>query len=213
MAPPGPRLCPWTFHGYVCPSSLGPSLHDVPSDDGVVCTCGTIDDWEQFRYGFRHVSPSRPIHTRRRTLSYGSRLMFLPRSHKHQDRLRDDFEENPTPLRPLGDFTTSRSALSRAPRDHSYRDLGFLHSRCDQLSLALAESCWGGRSPVIASSRVALCHPRPDSSSLKIVFVQETSPAILLLKSLFKQRYHEPFVPGALYSDNRRLRSRESPSP
>ena len=41
-----------------------------------------------------------------------------------------------TPLRPFGDFTTSR-----APPDHSYRDLGFLHSRCDQLSLALAESC------------------------------------------------------------------------
>ena len=108
--------------------------------------------------------------------------------------------------------------LPEAPPDHSYRDLGILHSRCDQLSLALAESCWGGRSPVIASPRVsppsdALCHPRPDSSSLKIVIVQETPPAILLLKSLFKQRYHEPFVPGALYSDNRRLRSRESPSP
>ena len=111
------------------------------------------------------------------------------------------------------DFTTFR-----APPDHCYRDLGILHSRCDQLSLALAESCWGGRSPVIASPRVsppsdALCHPRPDSSSLKIVIVQEMPPAILLLQSLFKQRYHEPFVPGALYSDNRRLRSRESPSP
>ena len=108
--------------------------------------------------------------------------------------------------------------LPEAPPDHSYRDLGILHSRCDQLSLALAESCWGGRSPVIASLRVsppsdALCHPRPDSSSLKIVIVQETPPAILLLKSLFKQRYHKPFVPGALYSDDRRLRSRESSSP
>ena len=46
--------------------------------------------------------------------------------------------------------------------------MGILHSRCDQLSLALAESCWGGRSPVIASPRVsppsdALSHPRPDS--------------------------------------------------
>ena len=123
-----------------------------------------------------------------------------------------------TPLRPFGDFTTSRCVLARAPPDHSYRDLGFLHSRCDQFSLTLAESCWGGRSPVIASPRVsppseALCHPRPDSSSLKIVIVHETPPAILLLQSLFKQRYHGPFVPGALYSDNRRLRSRESPSP
>ena len=152
-----------------------------------------------------------PIHN-------GSRLVSLPRNHTHQDRLRDDFERTHTHLRPLGDFTTSRSALARAPPDHSYRDLGILHSRCDQLSLALAESCWGGRSPVIASPRVsppsdALCHPRPDSSSLKIAIVQETPPAILLLKSLFKQRYHEPFVPGALYSDNRRLLSRESPSP
>ena len=118
---------------------------------------------------------------------------------------------------PLG-FYDLQSARARAPPDHCYRDLGILHSRCDQLSLALAESCWGGRSPVIASPRVsppsdALSHPRPDSSSLKIVIVQETPPAILLLQSLFKQRYHEPFVPGALYSDNRRLRSRESPSP
>ena len=123
-----------------------------------------------------------------------------------------------TPLRPLGNFTTSRCVLARTPPDHSYRDLGFLHSRCDQLSLTLAESCWGGRSPVIASPRVsppsdALCHPRPDSSSLKIVIVQETPPAILLLKALFKERYHEAFVPSALYSDNRRLRSRESPYP
>ena len=104
---------------------------------------------------------------------------------------------------PLG-FYDFQSAHARAPSDHCYRDLGILHSRCDQLSLALAESYWGGRSPVIASPRVsppsdALCHPRPDSSSLKI----ETPPAILLLQSLFKQRYHEPFVPGALYSDNR----------
>ena len=124
------------------------------------------------------------------------------------------FWREPThPCVPLGILR-----LQRAPPDHSYRDLGILHSRCDQLSLALAESCWGGRSPVIASPRVspppdALCHPRPDSSSLEIVIVQETPPTILLLKSLFKQRYHEPFVPGALCSDNRRLRSRESPYP
>ena len=139
--PPGPRLGPWTFHGYAGPSSLGPSLHDVPTDDEFVCTRGTIDDWEHVHYGFRHVFPSRPIHTRRRTLSSGSRLVSLPRNHKHQDRLRDDFEENPhTPASPWG-FTTSRCVLARAPPDHSYRDLGFLHSRCDQLSLTLAESC------------------------------------------------------------------------
>ena len=139
------------------------------------------------------MSPSRPINTRRRTLSYGSRLVSLPRNHKHQDRLRDDFEENPhTPTSPWG-FYDFQTALARAPPDHSFRDLGILHSRYDQLSLALAESCWGGRSPVIASPRVspppdALCHPRPDSSSLKIVIVQETPPTILFFKSLFKQR-------------------------
>ena len=91
---------------------------------------------------------------------------------------------------PLGlyDF---QSARARGPPDHYYRDMGILHSRCDQLSLALAESCWGGRSPVIASPRVsppsdALCHPRPDSSSLKIVIVQETPPAILLIAVAFQ---------------------------
>ena len=91
--------------------------------------------------------------------------LSLPRNHSHQDGLRDDFERTPTHLRPLEDFKTFRSALARAPPDHSYCDLGILHSRCDQLSLALAESCWGGRSPVITSPRVsppsdALSHPR-----------------------------------------------------
>ena len=146
-----------------------------------------------------------------------SRLVSLPRNHTHQDRLVMILREPTHTFFPLG-FYDFQSARARAPPDHCYRDLGILHSRCDQLSLAFAESFWGGLSPVIASPRVsppsdALCHPRPDSSSLKIVIVQETSPAILLLQSLFKQRHHEPFVPGALYSDNRRLRSRESPSP
>ena len=101
------------------------------------------------------------------------------------------FWEKPhTPASPWG-FFDFRSTRARAPPDHYYRDLGFLHSRCDQLSLALAESCWGGCSPVIASSRVsppsdALCHPRPDSSSLKIVIIQETPPAILLIAVAFQ---------------------------
>ena len=122
--------------------------------------------------------------------------LFL--DHKHEHRLRDDFEENShTPAFPW-EFTTSRCVLSRTPPVHSYRVLGFLHSRCDQLSLTLAESCWGGRSQVIASPRVspppdALCHPRPDSSSLKIVIVQETPTTIFLLKSLFKQRKATPY--------------------
>ena len=102
-----------------------------------------------------------------------------------------------TPLHSLGNLRLPDASLPGRPQI-TYRDLGFLHSRCDQLSLTLAESCWGGCSPVIASPRVspppdALCHPRPDSSSLKIVIVQETSPTILLLKSLFKQRKATPY--------------------
>ena len=150
------------------PPPLGPSLHDVPSDDDYVCTHGTIDDWEHVRYGIRHVSPPRTLHTRRRTHSHmGVALSLFLES----IRTRNDFvmilrEPAHTSI-PLGIITTFG-----APPDHYYRDLGILHSRCDQLRLALAESCWGGRSPVIASPRVsppsnALCHPSPDSSSLQ----------------------------------------------
>ena len=98
--------------------------------------------------------------------------MSLPRTHTHQERLRDDLERTHTHQRPLRDYNDSCRARGRAPPDHYYRALGILHSRCDQLSLALAESHWGRRSPVIASPRVAPpsdapCHPRPDSSSLQ----------------------------------------------
>ena len=98
--------------------------------------------------------------------------MSLPRTHAHQERLRDDVERTHTHLRPLRDYNDFWCARAWAPPDHYYRDLGILPSRCDQLSLALAESRCGGRSPVIASPRVAppsdaLCHPRPDSSSLQ----------------------------------------------
>ena len=65
-----------------------------------------------------------------------------------------------------------------APPDHFYRDLDILHSRYDQLSLALAESRQAftssrcGRSPVVASPSVASpsaapCLPCPNSSPLK----------------------------------------------
>ena len=39
-----------------------------------------INDWEHLSYGLLHVSPSRRIHTERRTLSCGSRLVSLPRT-------------------------------------------------------------------------------------------------------------------------------------
>ena len=126
-------------------------------------------------------------------------------SHDRVNRRRLVTGESPEPKRRRSSFASSEEDLRSAertqsvrsssppasPPDHYYRDLGILHSRCDQLSLALAESCWGGHSPVIASPRVsppsdALCHPRPDSSSLKIVIVQETPPAILLIAVAFQ---------------------------
>ena len=108
------------------------------------------------------MSPPRThTHQEENPYTHGSRHVSLPRTHKHQERLRDDLERTHAHQRPF-----------RAPPDHYYRDLGILHSSCDQLSLALAESRWGGRSPVIASPRVAPPsdaprHPRPDSSSLQ----------------------------------------------
>ena len=174
------------------PPPLGPSLHDVPSNDEYVCTRGTIDDWEHVRYGFRHVSPPRTIHTRRRTHTYMRVALCLI---LETIRTRIDFvmilREPTHTCVPLG-IILLWSARARAPPDHYYRDLGILHSRCDQLSLALAESCSGGRSPVITSPRVsppsdALCLPSPDSSSLKIVIVQETPPAILLIAVVFQR--------------------------
>ena len=148
-----------------------------------------IDDWEHVSYGFRHVSPSRPIHTRRRTLSFGSRLVSLPRTINTRIDFVMILKRTHTPLRSLGNLRLPDASLPGRPQITLIVIWDFLHSRCDQLSLTLAESCWGGRSPVIASPRVspppdALCHPRPDSSSLKIVIVQETSPTIFLLKSL-----------------------------
>ena len=179
------------------------------------------------------MSPPRTYtHQEENPYPHGSRLVSLPRTHTHQERLRDDLERTHTHQRPLRDYNDTCRARGRAPPDHYYRDLGILHSRCDQLSLALAESRWGGRSPVIASSRVAPpsdapCHQRPDSSSLQGPCLSpwlgpspqdrhrpsDASSDLAHCSRLSKERYHEPFVPGARYSDNRRLRSRESPSP
>ena len=131
--------------------------------------------------------------------------MSLPRTHTHQERLLDDLESTHTHLRPLRDYNDFCCARTRAPPDHYYRDLGILHSRCDQLSLALAESRWGVRSPVIASPRLAPpsdapCHPRPDSSSLQGLCLSPwlgpspqdrlcpaTPPAILLIAVAFQR--------------------------
>ena len=152
-APQGPDSAPGPSTATHVPPPLGPSLQDAPSDGEYVSTRGRIDEWEHVRYGSRHVSP--------------------PRTHTHQERLRDDLERTHTHQRShLRDYNDFCRARGRAPPDHYYRDLGILHSRCDQLSLALAESRQGGRSPVIASPRVAPPSdaprlPRPDSSSLQ----------------------------------------------
>ena len=69
MAPQGPDSAPGLSMATHVPPPWVLAPHDVPSDDECVCTRGTIDDWEHVRYGFRHVSPPRPIHTRRRTHS------------------------------------------------------------------------------------------------------------------------------------------------
>ena len=83
-----------------------------------------------------------PIHTRRENpYTHGSRHVSPPRTHTHQERLRDDLERTHTHQRShLRDYNDFCRVRGRAPPDHYYRDLGILHSRCDQLSLALAES-------------------------------------------------------------------------
>ena len=94
------------------------------------------------------------------------------------ERLRDELERTHTEISQLREVIDFSRARGRAPPDHYYRDLDILHTRYDQLSLALAEprqafaSSRRGRSPVVASPRVASPTdaprpPRPDSSSLK----------------------------------------------
>ena len=94
------------------------------------------------------------------------------------ERLRDELERTHAEISQLRDMIDFCRARGRAPPDHFYRDLDILHSKYDQLSLALAESHQAfapsrhGRSPVVASPSVASPSaaprpPRPDSSPLK----------------------------------------------
>ena len=123
------------------------------------------------------------------------------------ERLRDELERTHAEISQLRDYNDFCRARGRAPPDHYYRDLNILHSRCDQLSLALAESRQAftsssrGRSPVIASPRVAppsdaprpprpglVLPPRPGLVlPLKIVVVQVTPPAIFLIAVAFQK--------------------------
>ena len=188
---------------------MGPSRHDAPSDDEFASTHGRVDEGEHVRSWSHHVSSS--------------------------ERLRDDLERTHAEISQLRDYNDYCRARGRAPPDHYYRDLDILHSRYDQLSLALAESLQAsasghrGRSPVIASPRVAspTDAPRPDSSSLKGPRLSpwpgpssqdrrrpcDASSDLPHHSRLSQERYHDRFATSAEYSDSRRPRSRGSPSP
>ena len=131
---------------------MGPSHHDAPSSSEFVSACVGVDEWEHVRSWSRQVSSP--------------------------ERLRDELERTHTEISQLREIIDFSRARGRAPPDHYYRDLDILHTRYDQLSLALAESRQAfassrrGRSPVVASPSVASPTaaprpPRPDSSSLK----------------------------------------------
>ena len=151
-APQGPDSAPGPSTATHVPPALGPSHHDAPSYGEYVFTRGGVDEWEHVRSWSRQVSSP--------------------------ERLRDELERTHSEISQLREFIDFCRARGRAPPDHYYRDLDILHTRYDQLSLALAESRQAfassrrGRSPVVASPRVASPTdaprpPRPDSSSLK----------------------------------------------
>ena len=212
-APQGPDSAPGPSTATHVPPALGPSRHDAPSDGVYVSTRGGVDEWEHARSWSRHVSSP--------------------------ERLRDDLEQTHAEISQLRDYNDFCRTRGRAPPDHYYRDLDILHSRYDQLSLALAESRQAfassrrGRSPVIASPRVASPSdaprpPRPDSSSLQGPRLspepgpsstqdrrrpRDASSNLPRHRRLSEERYRDRFATSAGYSDSRRLCSRESPSP
>ena len=201
-APQGPDSAPGPSTATHVPPALGPSRHDAPSDGEYVSTRGGVDEWEHVRSW--------------------SRLVSSP------ERLREDLERTHAEISQLRDCNDYCRARGRAPPDHYYRDLDILHSRYDQLSLAIAESRQAfassrrGRSPVIASPRVASptdapCPPRPDSSSLKGPRLspwpgpssqdhrrpRDASSDLPHHSRLSEERYHDRFATSAEYSDSR----------
>ena len=213
-APQGRDSAPVPSTATHVPPALGPSRLDDPSDGDFVAPRGGVDQGEHVRY----VSP--------------------PRTHPHQERLRDDLERTHAEISQLRDYNDYCRARGRAPPDHYYRDLDILHSRYDQLSLALAESHQAfasgrrGRSPVIASPRVAspTDAPRPqgpDSSSLKGPRLspwpgpsspdrhrpRDASSDLPHHSRRSKERYRDRFATSAEPRHTRRPLSRGSPSP
>ena len=218
MAPQSPDVAPGPSTATHDPPALGPSRYDAPSDDVFVSPRGGVDRGEHVRYGSRHVSPSR--------------------THSHQERLRDDLERTHAEISQLRDYNDYCRARGRAPPDHYYRDLDILQSRYAQLSLALEESLQDsssghrGRSPVIASHRVAspsdAPHPRrPDSSSLQRPRLsprpgsssqdhrrpRDASSGLHHHSRHSQERYQDRFASSAEPRHSRRPRSRGSPSP
>ena len=195
------------------PPALGPSRHHAPSDDGFVSPRGGVGQGEHVRSWSRHVSP--------------------PRIHTHQEQLREDLERTHAEISQLRDYNDYCRARGRAPPDHCYRDLAILHSRYDQLSLALAESHQAiasgrsGRSPVIASPSDAPRPHRPDSSSIKgpplSSWPGPSSPDRRRPRGVSsdrshhsrrsEERYHDRFASSAEPRHSKRPRSRGSPSP
>ena len=210
-APQGPDSAPGPSTATHVPPALGPSHHDAPSYGEYVSTRGGVDEWEHVRSWSRQVSSL--------------------------ERLRDELERTHSEISQLREFIDFCRARGRAPPDHYYRDLDILHTRYDQLSLALAESRQAfassrrGRSPVIASPTDAPCPPRPDSSSLKGPRLspqpgpsssgeqrfatqdrrrpRDASSDLSRRSRLSEERSRERFAT----SDSRRFGSRDSPSP
>ena len=218
VAPQSPDVAPGPSTATHDPPALGPSRYDAPSDNVFVSSRGGVDRGEHVRYGSRHVSPSR--------------------THSHQERLRDELERTHSEISQLRDYNDYCRARGRAPPDHYYRDLDILQSRYAQLSLALEESLQDsssghrGRSPVIASHRVAspsdAPHPRrPDSSSLQRPRLsprpgsssqdrrrpRDASSGLHHYSRHSQEQYQDRFASSAEPRHSRRPRSKGSPSP
>ena len=151
-APQGPDSALGPSSATHVPPISGPSHHDAPSSGDSVSARVGVDEWEHVRSWSRRVSSP--------------------------ERLRDELERTHTEISQLREVIDFSHARGRVPPDHYYRDLDILHTRYDQLSLALVESRQAfassrrGRSPVVASPSgaspsAAPRPPRPDSSSLK----------------------------------------------
>ena len=214
MASQGPDLAPGPSTATHVPPSSGPSHHDAPSSSEFVSARIGGDEWEHVHaWSCRVSSP---------------------------ERLRDELERTHAEISQLRDMIDYCRARARAPPDHFYRDLDILHSKYDQLSLALAESRQAfapsrhGRSPVVTSPSVASpsdapSPPRSDASSFKglrlspqpgpsssgdhrFALQDRRRPRDVSSDLPRRSRFSEERFPEQP-SDSQRFASRDSPSP